>query len=437
MKNFFEARTIAVVGASRSKEKVGRVIFDNLRENSMLRVFPINPKADMIAGFKSYGSVLDIPYVVDMAVIAVPAAAVPGIIEECGRKGIKKVIIISAGFSEAGNTGLSKRVSETAEKYGIKVIGPNVLGIVNPYKNINASFFKGMPEKGNVGMILQSGAVGTALLDKCLEEHLGISAFVSLGNMMQQDFLPALEYFENDVRTGVIVLYVEALKQGTGKEFIELCKKISKKKKIIAVKAGKTEQGIKAAMTHTASLSSEAGIYSGAFKQAGIIEVESLEDAFLLAKIFSKFQTLGKKAGIITNAGGLGVLAVDSLARAGFEIPAIPDNVLKELDLFLPKGYSRANPLDILGDALAERYEKTLRVLLKHNVFDFFVVIVSPQEMTQPIETVQLIAKYNTPIFACFIGGKSFGKAKWLLREKGVVSFDDVSELRVLGKIKS
>ena len=208
-----------------------------------------------------------------------------------------------------------------------------------------------------------------------------------------------------------------------------------KKKRIIAINAGKTQEGVCAAKTHIAALASPSEIYSGAFKQAGIIEVESLEEMFSLTEILSKYGKLGRKAGIITNAGGLGVLAVDACVANDLEIPTIPDKVLSELDSILPEGYSKANPLDILGDALAERYEKVLKLLARRGVFDFFIVIVSPQEMTQPLATAQILINRGIPVFPCFIGGKSFKEARRFLKQNGVVSFEDVSELgNVLGK---
>jgi acetyltransferase len=431
MKSFFESKKIAVIGASRSREKAGNVIFRNLL-SSRLKVFPVNPKTERIEGVKSYPDVLSIPYPVDMAVVVVKAEIVPKILEECGRKGVKKVIIISAGFSEAGNKKLENKIEEIKNKYELKIIGPNVLGIINPYKNMNASFFKGNLGKGSIGIVSQSGAVGTSLLDKCLESRIGISGFVSLGNMLDKDFISSLGYFGTDVRTDVILLYIESLKGGTGRKFVELCKNISKNKKIIAIKSGKTKEGKEAAKTHTASLASNSKIYSGAFKQSGIIEVNSLDEALTLAKIFSRYGELGKKVGVITNAGGLGVLAVDILSK-DFEISEIPEKVLEHLDSFLPEGYSRENPLDILGDALRERYEKTLKVLDMHNLYDFFVLIVSPQAMTQSLETAKLIAKKGKPVFGCFIGGKSFEEAKKYLTKEGSVLFNDVSELGVLG----
>lgn len=434
MKGFFEAKKIAVIGASRSKEKVGNVIFRNLLENKMLKVFPVNPNANYVEGREAYPFVGEIPFIIDLAIIVIPAEKVPEVLEQCGEKGIKKVIIISSGFSESDNLLLEDKVKDVAEDYGIKVLGPNVLGIINPYKNLNASFFKEMPEKGKVAFISQSGAVGTSLLDRALETKLGISGFVSLGNMLNEDFISALEYFGSDVYTETIALYIESLKPGTGRKFVELCKEIGKRKRIIAIKAGKTEEGLEAAETHTSSLSSPSAIYSGAFKQAGIIEVESLEEMFFLTTIFSKYPKLGKKVCIITNAGGLGVLAVDTLIKSGIEIPEIPKRVLEQLDSNLPEGYSRKNPLDILGDALALRYEKVLRILKIFKLFDFFVVIVSPQEMTQPEQTAQVLEKIGVPVFACFIGGKSFSLAKRYMLECGIINFDDVSELEILGK---
>ncbi|MEK6848257.1 MAG: CoA-binding protein, partial [Nanoarchaeota archaeon] len=362
-----------------------------------------------------FSDVLGIPFVVDMAIICVKAELVPLILEQCGKKDIKNAVIISAGFNEAGNNELAEKTKAIARKYSIKIIGPNVLGIINPYKNMNASFFSELPEKGNISFISQSGAVGTAILDKCLQEKTGISLFISLGNMMNQDFIPALEYAGNDAYTEIIMLYIESLGDEKGKKFVELCRKISQKKKIIAIKAGKTKEGEKAAKTHTASLSSPSKIYSSAFKQAGIIEVDSLNEMFRIARVLSRYKKIGKKACIITNAGGLGILAADSCSKAGIKLEEIREEVLRELDGIMPKGYSRNNPLDIMGDALAERYEKAIKILSKQE-YDFFIVIVSPQEMTQAIETAQLLLKMKKPVFACFIGGKKFEQTKFFLR---------------------
>lgn len=292
LKSFFDSRRIAVIGAAREEEKVGNVIFRNLLGNSNFRVFPVNPKATEIYGVKCFSSVMEIPYVVDLVVICVKAEIVPKILEECGRKRIKNAIIISAGFSEAGNYGLNEQVREIAKRFEIEILGPNVLGILNPYKGMNATFFKGMPEKGKISFVSQSGALGTAVLDKAIEEKVGFASFISLGNMLQQDFISALEYLENDVYTEVIMLYIESLKEDTGEKFIEICKRISKRKRIIALKSGKTKSGEFAAKTHTSSMASPYKIYSGVFKQAGIIEAESVEEMFLIAKFLARYRNI-------------------------------------------------------------------------------------------------------------------------------------------------
>jgi len=437
MKTFFEAKKIAVIGASRERGKVGNVIFRNLLETgekARLRVFPVNPNADYVESRKAYPDVLSIPFPVDMAVIVVPAKIVPSVLEDCGKKEIRNVIIISSGFGENGNLELNEKILSIAREYKIKIIGPNVLGILSPYKNLNATFFREMPEKGNVSFISQSGAIGTAVLDMAVETKLGFSSFISLGNMLGEDFLDALEYLEKDIYTEVIMLYIESLKENTGKEFVEICKRISKRKRIIALKAGKTKEGIETAKTHTASLSSSSLIYSGAFKQSSIIEADSLEELFNLAEIFSKYKKLGKNACIITNAGGLGVLAADNCVKSGIKLGEIPEKVLFELDKVMPSGYSRRNPLDILGDALAERYEKVLKILMKYNLFDFYIVILTPQQMTQPLETARVLTAYKKPVIACYIGGKSLEEAKMFLRHNNVVVFDDDSDILSLGK---
>ena len=435
LKNFFDAKRIAVVGAAREEFKVGNVIFRNLLKNKSLKVFPINPNADKIEGVKCLPDVLSVPFPLDLVIICIPSILVPSILEQCGKKDVKNVIIVSAGFSESGNKVLEEKIREVSSKYKISVLGPNVLGLINPYKELNASFFSGNLEKGDVSFISQSGALGTAILDRAVQEKLGFSAFISLGNMLNTDFISALEYLEKEVYTEVIMIYIESLKENTGKDFLELCRRITGKKKIIVLKAGQTLAGENAAKTHTSSLSSDARIYSGVFKQAGIIEVKSLEEMFLLARIYSKNQNLGKKVCIVSNAGGLGVLATDSCIEAGLSIEKIPENILEEIDKIVPKGYSRSNPLDILGDALAERYEKVLKILDRQNWFDFFIVLLTPQAMTQPVETVQILTKLKKPVIACFVGGKSLEAAKLLLRDEKIINFDDVSKISILGKV--
>ena len=247
MERFFKAKNIAVIGASRNPNKVGGVIFSNLLKNENLKVFPINPKASHIEGIKAFKDILEVPFNIDLAVIVIKAEFVLDILNQCIQKDIKNFIIISAGFSEIGNVKLQEKLNILIDENKLNVIGPNVLGIINPFLNLNASFFKRIPKPGNIAFISQSGALGTAILDKFNKIELGISGFVSLGNMVDKDFISALDYFGKDKNTKIITLYIESLKEDTGKEFISLCKKISKHKKIIAIKSGKTMEGKKAA----------------------------------------------------------------------------------------------------------------------------------------------------------------------------------------------
>jgi len=435
MKQILTAKNIAVIGAAREEEKVGNVIFKNLIQNPKLKVYPVNPNAQEILGIRAYPDVLSIPYQVDLAVIVVKAELVPLVLEQCSAKKVFNVIIISAGFAETGNTELDNEVKETAEKYKIKILGPNVLGIINPHEELNISFFKQMPKKGNLSLVTQSGALGTAFLDKASTENLGFSNFISLGNMMNTDFIDALEYLEKDKNTHVISLYIESLKQETGIKFIELCKRISKSKPILALKAGQTTQGEQAAKTHTASLSSPSSIYSGAFKQAGIIEVESFEELFNLSLVLSRYKDLGNRAVIITNAGGFGVLATDACIESQIQLPQIPDKTIKELDKALNKINSHSNPLDILGDALAKDYQSAIKTLESEKFFDFFIVILTPQQMTQPLVTAQVLTKSKKPVLACYIGGNMLQESIKFLKQNQIPVFDDVSKLKILSKI--
>jgi len=438
---FFNSKTFAVVGASRDSRKIGNIIFRNLLRNERIKVIPVNPAAEEIAGRKCYGDLLEIPHQLDCVIIVVKAEVVPEILRQAAIKKAKCAIIISSGFSETGNTGLELKIRRIGENLGIHILGPNVLGIINPYINLNASFFKGMPGRGKIAFLSQSGALGAALLDKAISDKIGFSGFISLGNMAMLDFSDFIEYYLKDKKTKVIALYIESLKSGMGKRFIEVCKKASKVKPIIALKAGKTEQGRRAAASHTAALASEKGVYSGIFKQAGIIEVNTARELFDVSNLLSKLDSikrktkLGRRACIITNAGGLGVLCADACSRNKIEIPPLPKDVKEKLNNLLPEFWSKNNPIDIMGDALAERYHKVIAVLEKENFFDFFIVLLTPQYMTQPLKTAEAITKTGKPVIAGYIGGDSLEIAKDFLKDK-IPIFSDVNDLgAALGKV--
>ena len=427
---FFDAKTFAVVGASRDENKVGHVVFKNLLQSGK-KVFAVNPKAKEILGHRSYGDLLEIPYDVDCIVVAVPAKLVPLVLRQAEKRKVKAAVILSAGFSEVGNKDLEERIVRIAEEANIKLLGPNAYGFIDPVQKLNTTYFEGIPKPGGIAFVSQSGAIGSAVLDK-METFSG---FVSIGDSAQLDFSDFIEYYSRDKNTKVITLYVESLKAGKGRRFIEVCKKC--RKPIVVLKAGKSKEGQRAARSHTAALASEQGVYSGILKQAGVIEVDSVRQLFGVAKIFEKYSRLGGKVAIVTNAGGLGVLTTDACEVNGIKVPKLSEQVVGKLNRVLPSNWSHNNPIDLIGDALAEDYGKALSILEKEN-FDFFIVLLTPQRMTEALGTARVLFKMGKPVVACFLGGNQVKEAKEFMDRVGILNFDDVGEMcEVVGKVVS
>ncbi len=451
---FFNAKTFAVVGASRDSEKVGHAVFKNLLE-SKKKIIPVNPNAKEILGYRSYEDLLEIPYKIDCIVIAIPARFVPLILRQAQKRKIKSAIILSAGFSEIGDGKLEQRVIQIADEAGIKILGPNSYGLIDPSQNLNTTYFEGIPKSGATAFISQSGAIGSAVLDMGTK----LSGFVSVGNSAQIDFSDFIEYYSNDKNTKVITIYLESLKKGRGKRFIEVCKKC--KKPIIVLKSGKSHAGQKAAQSHTAALASEAGVYSGILKQAGVIQADSIKQLFKVAKILEKYapalrnigyterlapalrnigytercKKLGNKISIITNAGGLGVLISDACELNNIKIPSLSKSAINELDKVLPTNWSHNNPVDLVGDALAKDYEKALKIVEKEKS-DFLAVLLTPQKMTEPLKTAKILLKIKKPIFACFVGGVRIKEAKEFMDRFGIINFDYPKEMcEAIGKL--
>jgi acyl-CoA synthetase (NDP forming) len=427
-KQFFDAQTFAVVGASRDETKVGNTIFTNLLISGK-KVFPVNPNAKEILRQKCYSDILEIPYDIDCVVICVPAKLVGTVMRDAQKKKVKCAIIITAGFSENGNSTLEKRVLEIAEEANISILGPNSYGIISPHNKINSTYFSKMPKMGNIAFISQSGAIGSAILDKDIK----LSGFVSVGNCSQLDFSDFIEYYSRDEKTKVIAIYLESLKEGRGKRFMEVCSKC--RKPIVVLKSGKSKKGQEAAKSHTAALSSEKGVYSGIFKQVGIVEVDSIEQLVYVSKILSKYQNLKNNAIIITNAGGVGVLTTDSCEENEIKIHHISKSSIEELDKVLDANWSRKNPIDLIGDAKAEDYEKALNILEKENA-GFYLVLLTPQKMSEPLGTAKVLMKSEKPIFACFIGGERLKESKEFMDKFGILRFLDPKEMcDALGKV--
>lgn len=437
MKQFFNPKTIAVIGASRSRRKVGNIVFRNLLKDKR-KVYAVNIKAELVEGKRSYKSVLNIKKRISLAVICIPAKFVPKVVEECGIKKIRNVIIISSGFSEIGRQGkrLENQIKKIAKKYKIRILGPNCLGVINVNENLNATFFEGDLLPGDVAFISQSGALGVAVLDWAIKEGLGFSKFISIGNAVDIEFNKLTEYLNEDKNTKVIALYIESLKDG--KKFMEICKKV--KKPIIVLKAGKTKAGIKATASHTGALVGSYDVYLSAFKQSGVLNANSIKE-LLLSALFISNQGLikGKKACILTNAGGPGVLCADNFEFNGFEIADIPKKLMKELNKVLPKQWSHNNPIDVIGDAQADRYKKVLNLISKKPFFDFLICLLTPQAMTEPIKTAQELVKFHKktkiPVITCFMGGKRIERAVNILKENQIMNFENPKQASDVIKI--
>ncbi|MBR9704313.1 hypothetical protein GOV12_02795 [Candidatus Pacearchaeota archaeon] len=430
IKEIINANSFAVIGASREENKVGNVIFKNLISNN-IRAFPVNPSADIVLGYKSYKKISDIPEKIECAIIAIPARGVVSVLKDIVKSKIKNVILISSGFSEIKNDKLTNEVKNICMKNKINLLGPNTFGFINPNKKVNASFSDIMPENGNIAFLSQSGAIGAAIFDKKVK----LSGFVSVGNSLLSDFSDFIDFYSNDNETKVIAIYMESLKEGCGKRFIDSCKKCLKP--IVVLKAGKTDLGGKAAMSHTASLASPEGVYEGIFKQCGIIEANSVKELFDISETLVKIKNPKNKVCIITNAGGPGVLCTDYLLKNNMEIPEIPESVKKKLNGVLPFSWSHNNPVDVLGDSKAERYESCVKILNEEKFFDFFVIILTPQQMTEPEKTGDLILKLDLkkPVIFCFIGGL---KVYWAIKKikEFTPVFDELKDMaEVLGKI--
>lgn len=429
--NLFNIKSIAVVGASRHKEKPGYAVFENLLKNKNLNVYPVNPKAKQILNKKSYNSLEQIPHKIDCVIFAIKAKLIPLMLRQAGKRKIKSSVIISAGFAESGNLDLEKRIKHIAEKYNITLLGPNVLGYIYTPKNINASFFKSEKlQKGDTAFISQSGAIGVGILDSLEKRNISLSSFISIGNSTCLGFPNFINYFSKDKFTKKIILYIEGLKKSQGIEFLKQAKK--SKKPIIAIKAGKTSQGQKAASTHTSALATDSKVYSGIFQQAGIIEADSIKQAFQISKITH----ISGKPLILTNAGGLGVLTSDYCEQNKITLAKIPEKEINQLSKFLPKDWSKQNPVDIIGDATPERYGKTISYLENKKFFDYFIVLLTPQEMTNPKQVAKILCKSKKPIIACFIGDKQTSKAKQILQKHNIPVFEEPKELcEAIGKI--
>jgi len=409
----FKPSSIAVIGASRTPGKVGHEVLRNIVNSGFKgRIYPINPNASEILGLECYPSVLDVDGNIDLCVVAVPAEIVPRIIGGIGEKKVKILIILSSGFKESGVEGAKREdaVMNVCRKHKIRVLGPNCLGIIDMYTPLNASFAPTLPRKGNITFISQSGALGTALLDWAIEEGIGFNKVVSLGNKADIDETELIQELMDDDSTKVIILYLEGVENG--RQFVRVAREVTQKKPLIILKSGITSAGARAVSSHTGTLAGSDLAYTVAFEYAGVIRVTTTEELFNLAEAFST-QPIpqGPNVAIITNAGGPGILATDACEKFGLKIAPMTASIVEKLRQKLPSAASFFNPIDLLGDATAERYRFAIDTVLQSEDVHNALIILTPQAMTNPRETAETIIELKRkfpekPVVTSFLGGK-------------------------------
>lgn len=426
----FNPQRIALIGVTQNPQSVGGRVLTNLVGSGFRGVvYPVNPASEAVLGVPCYPDIRGLPKIPDLGIICAPAPEVPDIVRDCGEAGIEGLIIISAGFGEIGDEGrvLQEQVNEEFRRHpGMRIIGPNCLGIIVPSLHLNASFATGMPQDGHVAFISQSGALCSSVLDWALEEKIGFSNFVSIGNTLDVDFADLIDYFGEDEKTRSIILYVESIKQA--RKFMTAARAFARTKPIIAYKAGRFPESAEVAASHTGAMAAEDDVYDAAFQRAGIGRVLDIGEIFDYADLVGRKKIpRGARLGIITNAGGPGVIATDALIAANGSLAKLSDTTVAELNECLPPYWSHRNPVDVLGDARSKRIAKATEIVMKDEGVDAILVIVTPQAMTNPASIAraigQLSAKISKPILAAWLGGKSMREGTQILNEAGVASY--------------
>jgi acetyltransferase len=426
----FEPNGVAVVGASAREGSVGRALVDNLIQGGFAGpIYPVNPKPDPILGQKTYPSLADVEGPMDLAVVAVPIARVPEVIADCGRQRIKGVIVVSAGGKEVGDSGreIESRIRDAARESGVRIIGPNCLGVVNTGLGLNATFAAHMPLEGSVALISQSGAICTAILDWSLSRGIGFSHFVSIGSMLDVDFGDLIDYLGSDPRVSSILLYIENLTNV--RKFMSAARAVSRIKPIVVLKAGRSKAGARAAASHTGAMAGEDAVYDAAFARAGLVRVDTIGQLFDTAELMAKQpRPQGPNLAVVTNAGGPGVMAADACAAIGLEPAVLGPETMSRLDEVLPPHWSRGNPIDVLGDAPAERYSDVMDVLVTAPEVDAQLVILAPQAMTDPARVAEAVAgsvvHRTFPVFTCWMGGEDVAVGRDILSRAGLPTYD-------------
>jgi acetyltransferase len=425
--SFFAPRSIAVIGATERLNSVGLMVIENLLAARFAGpIYPVNPKRETVKGLRCYSSVDSLPEV-DLAVVVTPADTVPGVIEDCGQHGIRAALVISAGFKETGVKGaeLEARVLEAARSTGVRIVGPNCLGIISPYARLNASFAASMALPGNVAFLSQSGALCTAVLDWSLREHVGFSAFVSAGSMLDISWGDLIRHFGEDPKTACLLIYMESV--GNARAFLSAARETALNKPIIVLKAGRSEAAAKATVSHTGSLAGSDEVFDAAFARCGALRVNTIAELFYMAECLSKQpRPVGRRLTIVTNAGGPAVLATDALIAPGGQLASIPAATVDALGGFLPPHWSRGNPIDLLGDASPETFGRAIFIAARNPESDGLLVVLSPQGMTDPTAVARQLIKNRPegkPLLASWMGASSVAEGEALLNNSGIPTF--------------
>jgi acetyltransferase len=426
---FFHPHRVAVIGASEEQGSVGRTLLWNLLKSPFDgAIYPVNPKHSRILGAECYPGIGQTPDKVDLAVIATPAATVPSVIADCGQAGVRAAVVISAGFKETGPSGaaLEKAVLAEANKYDLRIIGPNCLGVMNPHTGLNATFAAEMARSGSVAFVSQSGALCTAILDWSQREMVGFSAFVSVGSMLDVGWGDLIQYLGDDPKTQSIIIYMESV--GDARSFLSAAREVALSKPIIVIKPGRTEAAAHAAASHTGALTGSDEVLDAAFRRCGVLRVNTIAELFYASEALGKQpRPIGPRLAIVTNAGGPGVLATDALLARGGKLAQLSEKTMKELNEFLPPHWSQGNPVDILGDAPAERWEKAVAAVAADPNNDGLLVVLAPQGMTDPLAVAHKLENFahlrGKPVLASWMGGPMVEPGERVLNIAGIPTF--------------
>jgi acetyltransferase len=429
----FDPKTMALIGATEKEGAIGRTILENLLRSKERKIFPVNPHLGKVLGVESYPVIGDAPEHVDLAVVATPARSVPAVVEECGRAGVGGVVIVSAGFKEIGEEGaqLESEIDRIRKRHEMRILGPNCLGFVRPPLDLNATFLRGKPPAGDIAFISQSGALGSAILDWAVSAGIGFSMFASLGSMIDVDFGDMIDFLGDDPATRSILIYMESV--GNARKFMSAARAFARRKPIIILKPGRFAVSARAAHSHTGAMAGDDAVYEAAFRRAGIVRVGEIAELFDAATVLdSKRLPAGHRLAIVTSAGGPGVMATDALIHLGGELAELSEESMKQLNAFLPAYWSKANPVDVLGDATVDRFTKALTICLGDPMVDGVLVIYMPTDSapsTRLAQGVADIAEQNSkPVIATWMGAEDVGEGRRVFVEKSIPTYDTPEE---------